>query len=222
MKEILILTLIIICSACSKKEYSLKSTEKCTDLPHENIDEGVWYNIDTINNIIFNDSMFQMGYSDSLSINFFKSKEVLLFENSGEQFFRILLQDGLKSYVIEQDSSKGYKILKIFDYENCIYKTMAYDPIGNVSYLFYCDYTKENECYQLTYARNGELKYETRFIPLSKTKYKIEDLRSDFRLGIEKHIIPIISKDYYENYSITGRDTIMETNLPIENYIKRK
>lgn len=222
MKKIFVLTLIIISSACSKKEYLLKSTEKCSDLPLENIDEGVWYNIDTINNIIFNDSMFQMGFSDSLGINFFKTKEVLLFENSGEQFFRIFLQDGLKSYVIEQDSSKGYKILKIFDYENCIYKTMAYDPIGNVSYLFYCDYTKENECYQLIYARNGEIKYETRFIPVSKTKYKMGDLNTDFRLGIEKHIIPISSKDYYKNYPIIGRDTIMETILPIENYIKKK
>lgn len=219
-----ILTLVCFVSCVKKQIISdkTKSTNNrnlCGDLPLV-YQTDIPHRFDTNKCTVLKDSVFITGYSDTVTVRFYADRNMKFHNESYKDHSSFLdIWDLPKSYTIRYDSLGRQKSIKIWDLEKCVFKELNFWEGDEGMSVFYCDYTKTDECYEKQYNRG--LIFETRYIPIIKTKYKFDELNLISHFLIEKNIIPT-KRITYSRDSITGRDTLWkEEILPIEEYLRR-
>jgi hypothetical protein len=188
---------------------------KCTDLP---IDYGKDYRYDTINSVsmsIDNMEKTNVGFSDSLLTSFLISNTTFIYNKRYKDGYSIsIIENGMNRVVTKKDSIGRMNVSYIFDYEKCIYQEIGYFDGGME--IFYCDYSQDKTCVSKTYV-SGDI-FETHYKQIKFSEYTKRELGLSSYCN-EKNIIPIKNIEYRKSW-ITGNDTIIEKDIPIENYLK--
>lgn len=216
-----LLLLLIMLEGCYNNKIIVNNNKQndsiCSFLP-ERIFNYYW-SLDTSNLIILEDLVFSAGFSDSLDGVYYKDS-MTDFKATQQHSWNTVgyLIDYPKHYFFDIDSTGMFSQFRMIDLEKCIIKSIKY--YYDYYEVFYCDYSVKDNCYSRLYAFGG-IKSEDRYIPLHFTKYSIEEISMAAFDLYDLNVIPVKYIEYRKSLT-TGKDTIIEEDIPIERFLIKK